>query len=99
MRNRTNIIKSAAALIIASLTILSPRDRFLHHHFSELGRDLGGDLHFVQVTADGPDHARSAWVRLRALLDEANGFFIHDDTILLVNEYAGHLHARPFRSP
>jgi len=81
-------------MIIGFLTILSPRDRFWYERFSALAREMGAEMRVVREAGDGVEAARLAWTQLKGLISETDAFFLPDDTLLMVEEYAQLLHER-----
>lgn len=73
---------------IGLLEVFASPSRFKYKRLSELAAEQGLELRSVVIGQDGVGDDSAAWARLKGLIEDCNGYFMQNDTVLLVPEYA-----------
>jgi hypothetical protein len=76
------------------LMVLGSRQEFRYERLAQLADDMGHELCWIRQESDETDAMFAEWKRLRTAIDEADAFFLPDDTVLFVEGFAEHLHKR-----
>jgi hypothetical protein len=81
-------------MVITYLRVLSPTNRFWYERLSQIAREMGAEIRYARQGGDDTAAVMTSWKLLRTWLEEGDAFFLEDDTILHVEEYANRLRER-----
>lgn len=79
------------SMLIAYLAALNPTERYLYTRLSEIAKDMGAEIRYARLEGQDFEALTKAF---RRGLDEADAFFMPDDTVLYSEDYTVQLHDR-----